>query len=404
MNIIKIVKCFAVLGLLLGFHSMIGGGFSNANTLQNTISPVTWYVDDDGTADYTSIQNAIDNASDGDTVFVYSGVYTELINVHKSLVLVGEDKNTTIINGAWQGQPVEIWASNVSLRGFNVLNGIDDGYSAGINIYGKHVHVSDCIAQASDCGFRLTFTDDIIVDNCSIRTNSGPSIYLIVSSNVSIRDCDIFRNGDKEGSISGGISISTASECVTQSNIYIRNCKIHDNALCGISIGDAWSELGYKDVYIKNNYIYNNTGTGIVIWKSEVTIRNNIITGNGLDAVVNWDGGIYIQDTIGLVTIEDNQIENNRPKGIYLMRSSGNVIRRNNFIENERHVGFCYNGFNSDCGFSNDWDGNYWDNQINPWVKILFGTFGNKWLSLIPFVAFDFHPAKEPYDTGGNNI
>ena len=32
------------------------------------------YVDDDGTADYTSIQDAIDNASDGDIIIVYEGV------------------------------------------------------------------------------------------------------------------------------------------------------------------------------------------------------------------------------------------------------------------------------------------------------------------------------------------
>ncbi|MFE3846275.1 hypothetical protein ACFL1L_05415, partial [Thermoplasmatota archaeon] len=31
------------------------------------------YVDDDGDADYTRIQDAIDNASDGYTIFVYNG-------------------------------------------------------------------------------------------------------------------------------------------------------------------------------------------------------------------------------------------------------------------------------------------------------------------------------------------
>lgn len=395
MNIIKVVNCFAVLGLLLGFHSMIGGGFSNANILQNKISPVTWYVNDDGGVDFTYIQDAINASSDGDTIFVYGGVYTELINVDKSLVLVGEDKSTTIINGAWQGTPVRIWSSNVSFSGFDVLNSIEDGYSAGINIYGEHVHVSDCIVQANDCGFRLTYTDDVLVDNCTIRTNSGPSLYVIVSSNVTIRDCDMYRNGDKEGSIPGGILISTDSEYVTQSNIYIHNCKIHDNVLCGIAIGSAWSELGYEDVYIENNYIYNNTHTGIVIWDSEVTIRYNFIHDNTYD--FSTSSGIYLQDcNKGLVLIEWNRIVSNNKFGVYLMRSCNNTIRYNNFIDNERHIGFCYNGFNSDCGFSNDWDENYWDNQINPWVKILFGAFDDK--SLIPFVNFDWHPASEPYD------
>ena len=41
----------------------------------------TIYVDDDGTVDYIKIQQAIDNASFGDTIFVYDGVYNETIIV-----------------------------------------------------------------------------------------------------------------------------------------------------------------------------------------------------------------------------------------------------------------------------------------------------------------------------------
>ena len=43
----------------------------------NTSINKTIYVDDDGGADYTKIQDAIDNASDGDTIFVYEGLYFE---------------------------------------------------------------------------------------------------------------------------------------------------------------------------------------------------------------------------------------------------------------------------------------------------------------------------------------
>lgn len=40
--------------------------------------PRTWYVDDDGGADSTKIQEAVDAANLGDTVFVYSGKSYEL--------------------------------------------------------------------------------------------------------------------------------------------------------------------------------------------------------------------------------------------------------------------------------------------------------------------------------------
>jgi len=57
------------------------------------------YVDDDGTADYTKIQDAIDNASDFDTIFVFSGTYYETLIINKSINLLGEDRENTIIDG-----------------------------------------------------------------------------------------------------------------------------------------------------------------------------------------------------------------------------------------------------------------------------------------------------------------
>ena len=52
-----------------------------------------------GPNNYTKIQDAIDNASDGDTVFVYDGTYYENIIINKSINLTGENKDTTIIDG-----------------------------------------------------------------------------------------------------------------------------------------------------------------------------------------------------------------------------------------------------------------------------------------------------------------
>jgi len=55
--------------LTVGFSS-----FSVLNVVDKSgASGTTIYVDDDGGADYTSIQDAIDAASEGDTVYVYSG-------------------------------------------------------------------------------------------------------------------------------------------------------------------------------------------------------------------------------------------------------------------------------------------------------------------------------------------
>jgi len=66
----------------------------------------TLYVGGSGANNYTKIQDAIDNSSHGDTVFVYSGFYDEYypknscsVYIDKEIKMIGEDKYTTIIDG-----------------------------------------------------------------------------------------------------------------------------------------------------------------------------------------------------------------------------------------------------------------------------------------------------------------
>ena len=47
-----------------------------------TVSAKTWYVDDSGGADFTRIQDAIDAATDGDTIIVREGTYNENVAIH----------------------------------------------------------------------------------------------------------------------------------------------------------------------------------------------------------------------------------------------------------------------------------------------------------------------------------
>ena len=363
---------------------------SSISEPEDVLSSKIWYVDDDGGADYTSIQAAIDNASDGDTVFVYSGMYYEIVHVVKEISLIGEDRDSTIINAQWQDTPVRIWSSNVTVEGFTVQNSIVDWYSSGINIYGAHVQVTDCIVKSNDCGFRVTKTDDVLIENCTIYDNFGHSIYNINSSNVTIQYCEIYQNGCEEESVSGGIQISSDAGCDPLANVFIHHNLIYENDIDAITVG------GYTDVYIEYNHIFNNDKDGVLLWPSEVYIRHNVISGNSWNGT-SWDAGILLLDCIDLVTIEHNHFEGNR-LGLYMLRSSGNVIRNNNFIENRRHTDYCYAGVDSEseCGFSNDWAGNYWDNQFLPWVKLVRGTFGD--MGFIPVFDFDWHPAENPYD------
>ena len=82
------------------------------------------YVGGNGTGNYTRIQDAINDAENGDTVFVYddSSPYLENILVNKSIKLIGEDKETTIIDGRNYENTILIVSDNVYLYGFCIQN------------------------------------------------------------------------------------------------------------------------------------------------------------------------------------------------------------------------------------------------------------------------------------------
>ena len=91
----------------------------------------TLYVGGSGLGNYSSIQDAIDNASDGDTVFVYndSSPYIGYLIVNKSISLIGEDRDSTVIK---EGRElVYITADYVNVTGFTIQIG-----STGILIHG----------------------------------------------------------------------------------------------------------------------------------------------------------------------------------------------------------------------------------------------------------------------------
>ena len=72
--------------------------------------------------DYPTIQAAVSNASSGDTVYVKNGVYREKIVVAIPLSLIGEDRQTTIIDGKGTGIVIQINSNNVEVANFTIRN------------------------------------------------------------------------------------------------------------------------------------------------------------------------------------------------------------------------------------------------------------------------------------------
>ncbi len=88
----------------------------------SSAAATTWIVDDDGPADYHTIQEAINAASSGDTILVREGVYVEIVTINKTLKVLGDNKDSvTITKNLTDEFTVLILANNVTFSGFTIL-------------------------------------------------------------------------------------------------------------------------------------------------------------------------------------------------------------------------------------------------------------------------------------------
>ncbi|NOR47232.1 MAG: DUF1565 domain-containing protein [Methanosarcinaceae archaeon] len=209
-------RVIAVALVVMIFSLMIGAA-----------SAKTWYVDDDGGSgvDFTNIQNAIDAASDGDTVFVYNGTYYENINLKDGIMMQGESADVTTINGS--GNKVVVEAGNSTIAGFTITGG-DWGIFSG---YSSPIITNNIISDNIELGI-LCWSSEIISNNIISSSQSG--IYCSGSS-------PIITNNIITGNSIEGIFCEGSSPTITN-NVIIGNelgisCDISSPA---ISHNDVW--------------------------------------------------------------------------------------------------------------------------------------------------------------------
>ena len=136
---IMLFKKILIIGILFLFLGTCITPTIATDNIKKSYNPIssgnTLYVGGSGEGNYTNIQDAIDNASDGDTVFVYdeSSPYNERLKIKKSINLIGENRETTIIDGGGTNSSVvQVLIDWVNISGFTIQNSGD--YGAGVYI------------------------------------------------------------------------------------------------------------------------------------------------------------------------------------------------------------------------------------------------------------------------------
>ena len=285
---------------------------------------------------YASIQEAIDAVEtlDGHTIFVEAGVYDENIVVDKSLSLIGEDKETTIIDGGGRGTVVRVAADDTVITGFIVRNSSETAHvfeRMGVFVCNSsNVLLVDCESYDNFIGVCLLSSHNSIISGNTILNNEHHGICIENSFNTSVLSNDI-----RVYPALLGICIFNSSGKILENNITA--------AFIGLYVKSSF------DQHIqKNSVMYCATGIELYL-TNDSEIRYNDISSNFWDGMRLWNSSSN--------HIIDNDITGNA-RGMHFINSSGNIIHRNNFIENTKQM--------TSINLTNMWDngypfgGNYW--------------------------------------------
>lgn len=266
-------KCLAVGIILLFVGTCIVPAIAQDTEKPLPASRGNWlYVGGSGPGNYTRIQDAIDNASDEDVVFVFddSSPYVENIVINTSISLIGENKYTTIVDGANISDCVNITTDKVRITGFTIKNGYESGIiinSNGNTIIENILSDNPFGIYSKSTGFNASFQSfqNNTITNNSIQCNGGGIVFL------------------------SGKNIVITGNVISESYIgialwWVMNSNVSFNIVSENEVG-IWIMIAYNTMIYRNNISYNhNIGLFIVGTNAGKILQNNFI-GNNRSAI-----------------------------------------------------------------------------------------------------------------------
>ena len=276
---------FSVFMLLSLFSGMVEAASAA------TTGAATWVVSPQGP--YTTIQQAIGKASDGDTILVKPGIYAGPLVVEKSVRLDGED--WPVIDGGGKEMVVSLAAPGAYFGGFVVRgSGSEpDRDHAGIVLKAPDIRVENNRLYDVLFGIFVAQADRAVVRGNDITSKA---------------EYDIARKGD-------AIRIWYSQDVVIENNL------VHEARDLV-----AWYS---KNLVFRNNVVQNGRYGVHLMYSDNATISGNLVQNNAV--------GIYIMYS-RQVNLLNNDIRRQRgPSGYALgFKDADNVLAQNNLLVDNR--------------------------------------------------------------------
>lgn len=271
-------------------------------------------VGSNGEGNYSSIQEAINNAQNGDTILVNPGVYRENVNVNKEISIVastessGDIMNRTYVIGADPSNDVfAVRSNNVKISGFHIAGG-----PSGMDMYGE---VGIFLEGVQNC---LLSNNTLILNDVGIGLNN---------SQRNVLDNNLIGFG------TSGIYLTKSNENMLSNNTATTNSH-------GIRIDNS-----------TNNTLLDNTVDSNEIGLLLSTSRMNMLENN---IIVKNDNGVVFANMAESNLLTNNSLYMNGI-GLYFNGSSGNTLYQNDL----------FNFYNAEDEGTNTWNsssaGNSWN-------------------------------------------
>ena len=331
-----------------------------------TISPgEIFYVGGSGPGNYTRIQDAIDNASNGDTIFIYHGTYYESVLLDKALRMEGENQTTVILDSHNEFlDGILIQSSDTTIRNMTIQNFQNFAAGSGVIITDsslQHIVLTNLTLLNNWIGILVwnlsTDIQDIILFDITLSGNAY-GVRFIRTTHCRVSHCVFITNRV-------GLALDSSTNDIIQNNAF------HDNGL-GL-VGENLLHYthtvhgntvnGKPLLYLKNQTHLNidkEAGQVIMVNCSNSKIHN--ITFNDtyfFGAYVAYGHHITIANcsfnksslmldkTNDNTVIENTICNNHQQTGIGLAFADNNSILFNEFTHNDdKAVGLYFSRYN----------------------------------------------------------
>jgi nitrous oxidase accessory protein len=245
-------------------------------------------VKSDGTGDFISIQDALNASHENDIIFVFEGIYFENLFINKSVYLMGNDPEKTIIDGNKSDHVIKIVAEHVNISNFTIQNSgkatYDTDFDAGVQVDANSNTIMNCILRNNTVGILIHFrrynkieentfyhnsygvyTSSSLhntISNNSFQTSSEYGIYIYSSSHYNYVKDNVFFNNSCGVRVKGN------------NNFVIRNIFKNNGGGLYFCCG-AWGNIVYHNTFLNNTYYKGKSNYLENHWFKELPVGGN---------------------------------------------------------------------------------------------------------------------------------